>query len=89
MDQRAPQRKRCAGKDADDAPRKERRTAQAATPAPALPASADDDDGDLVLIDAPTTVYCTDVEFDKASGEYLLYAVVRDALTWTPQLLAR
>jgi len=98
MDQRAPQRKRRgAGKDDAYAPRKERRTAQAAAPAlpsaaddaaPALPASADDDD--LEVIDAPTTVYCTDVEFDKASGEYLLYAVVRARAEWdTAALLTR
>jgi hypothetical protein len=89
MDQRAPQRKRRgAGKDDDYAPRKERRTAQAA--APALPSAADDDDDDLEVIDAPTTVYCTDVELDKASGEYLLYAVVRARAEWdTAALLTR
>lgn len=63
---------------------------QAATAAPALPSAADDDDDDLEVIDAPTTVYCTDVEFDKASGEYLLYAVVRARAEWdTAALLAR
>ena len=74
------QRQRRAGED-DSAPRKARRTAEAsaaAAAATALPCAADADD-ELEVREAPSILFCTDVEHDKASGEFLLYAVSHDS----------
>ena len=76
--ERLPQRKRRVAEEDDSAPRsKARRTAEASAAAPALPPAVDLDEV-VEAHEAPTVVYCTDVEQDKASGEFFVYAVSHD-----------
>ena len=80
MDQRlgVQRKRRGAGVEDDAAPRsKARRTAEASAAAAALPPAVDSEE-EVEAREAPLVVYATDIEHDKANGEFLIYAVAHD-----------